>query len=181
MRNFGFAGYDRVDMVGTNGKMPEVAAAMGLTSLESLDDVIAVNARNYHQYQRELADLPGLHMVHYDERERNNFQYVIVEIDESVTGLSRDDLVRVLHAENVLARRYFYPGCHQMEPYRSYFPHAGLLLPHTERLVTRVMSLPTGTAVGEPQIAQLGALIHFAMANGPAITQRLAALAERVP
>jgi dTDP-4-amino-4,6-dideoxygalactose transaminase len=181
MRNFGFAGLDRVDMVGTNGKMPEVAAAMGLTSLESLDDVIAVNARNYHQYWRELADLPGVHMVRYDERERNNFQYVIVEIDEGTTGLSRDDLVRVLHAENVLARRYFYPGCHQMEPYRSYFPHAGLLLPHTERLVTRVMSLPTGTAVGEPEIAQLGALIRFALANGPAITQRLGALAERIP
>ncbi len=41
-------------------------------------------------------------------------------------------LVRVLHAENVLARRYFYPGCHEMEPYRSYFPHAGLVLPETE-------------------------------------------------
>ena len=34
-----------------------------------------------------------------------------------------------------------------MEPYRSYFPHAGLVLPETEKMVKRVLSLPTGTAV----------------------------------
>src|SRR6185369_3387994 len=38
MKNFGFAGYDQVIYLGTNGKMSEVSAAMGLTSLESLDD-----------------------------------------------------------------------------------------------------------------------------------------------
>ena len=47
----------------------------------------------------------------------------------SVCGISRDELVQILQAENVLARRYFYPGCHRMEPYRSYYPHARLLLP----------------------------------------------------
>ena len=74
----------------------------------------------------------------------------IVEVDGAVSPLDRDELLVVLHAESVLARRYFYPGCHEMEPYRSYFPHAGLLLPETERLTQRVMSLPTGTAVGPP-------------------------------
>ena len=39
MKNFGFAGYDNVIYIGTNGKMTEAAAAMGLTSLESLEDV----------------------------------------------------------------------------------------------------------------------------------------------
>ena len=41
MRNFGFEGYDEVGYIGTNGKMTEIAAAMGLTSLESLDEFIA--------------------------------------------------------------------------------------------------------------------------------------------
>jgi dTDP-4-amino-4,6-dideoxygalactose transaminase len=61
-------------------------------------------------------------------------------------------MVRSLHAEHVLARRYFYPGAHRMEPYRSYFPHAGLLLPETERRAPRTMVLPTGTAVGPAEI-----------------------------
>lgn len=162
MRNFGFAGIDDVDYVGTNGKMTEVAAAMGLTSLESIDQIITANECNYRAYQKGLAGLPGISLFSYDEAERNNFQYIIVEVDEAQAGISRDLLVKVLHAENVLARRYFYPGCHQMEPYRSYYPHAGLLLPETEKLTQRVMSLPTGTAVGEVEVEQVCQIISLA-------------------
>ena len=166
MRNFGFAGIDRVDYVGTNGKMTEIAAAMGLTSLECIDEIIATNLRNYRAYQQGLANLPGIKLYTYDEAERNNFQYVIVEVDEAEAGVSRDLLVRILHAENVLARRYFYPGCHQMEPYRSYYPHARLLLPETEKLTQRVMSLPTGTAVDVEAIAQICEIVKVGMLAG---------------
>lgn len=161
MRNFGFAGLDRVDYVGTNGKMTEIAAAMGLTSLESIQDIVRANECNYRAYQQGLAGLPGIKLFTYDEAERNNFQYIIVEVDEAEAGISRDRLVEILHAENVLARRYFYPGCHQMEPYRSYYPHAGLLLPETEKLTQRVMSLPTGTAVNTPIVEEICDLISF--------------------
>jgi len=47
MRNFGFAGIDQVIYVGTNGKMSELSAAMGLTSLESVDEFVAANRRNH--------------------------------------------------------------------------------------------------------------------------------------
>ena len=102
--------------------MTEVSAAMGLTSMESMDEFIAVNAANYRHYRDGLRGVPGLRLVGYDEREKSSYQYVIIEIDEAEAGLSRDQLVSVLHAERVLARRYFYPGVHRMEPYRSYFP-----------------------------------------------------------
>lgn len=166
MRNFGFAGIDRVDYVGTNGKMTEIAAAMGLTSLECIDEIIATNLRNYRAYQQGLANLPGIKLYTYDEAEKNNFQYVIVEVNEAEAGVSRDLLVRILHAENVLARRYFYPGCHQMEPYRSYYPHARLLLPETEKLTQRVMSLPTGTAVDVEAIAQICEIVKVGVLAG---------------
>src|SRR6266446_7537541 len=111
MTNFGFVEYDKVIHVGTNGKMNEMSAAMGLTSLESMDGFIAVNARNYRQYREALAPLAGIRLVTYDDNERGNYQYIVTEIDRRVTGISRDQLVRVLHAEGILARRYFYPGC----------------------------------------------------------------------
>jgi dTDP-4-amino-4,6-dideoxygalactose transaminase len=180
MTNFGFAGYDNVIYVGTNGKMSEISAAMGLTGLESLDEFIAANRRNYAAYREGLRDIPGLQLIAYDESERNNYQYVIVEVDQAVTGISRDELVRVLQAENVLARRYFYPGCHEMEPYRSYFPHARLLLPETERLTRRVMSLPTGTAVGPEEIAAVCAIIRLAVRESHALEAWLATVQERV-
>ena len=100
-----------------NGKMIEVCAAMELTLLESLDEIVALNKRNYLAYQQVLAPFDGIQLYAYDEIERCNYQYVTVEVDETRAGISRDALVKVLQAENVLARRYFYPGAHQMEPY----------------------------------------------------------------
>lgn len=173
MKNFGFHGYDNVIYVGTNGKMSEVSAAMGLTGLESLDEFIAVNYRNYKQYQRELEGVPGLRLITYDEAEKCNFQYIILELNEQVTQINRDQLVQILQAENVLARRYFYPACHFMEPYRSYFPHAKLMLPETELLVQRVVSLPTGTAVTIEDVRKICEIIRFAVQNGQEIKNRL--------
>ncbi|MDH7480532.1 MAG: aminotransferase class I/II-fold pyridoxal phosphate-dependent enzyme [Armatimonadota bacterium] len=173
MKNFGFAGYDNVIYIGTNGKMSEISAAMGLTSLESMEEVIAINKRNYLLYQRQLAGIPGVTMVTYDESEKCNYQYIVLEINEGQAGIDRDLLVRILHAENVIARRYFYPGCHRMEPYKSYFPHAGLVLPETEKLCRRVLLLPTGTAVGPKEIAKVCEIIQTAVINGGEIKERL--------
>jgi dTDP-4-amino-4,6-dideoxygalactose transaminase len=94
-------------------------------------------------------------------------------VDAAVSGVTRDQLLRLLHAENVLARRYFYPGCHRMEPYRSYFPNARLLLPITEQVSERVLSLPTGTAVGPTEIASICQLIRFVVERGAEITPRV--------
>lgn len=164
IRNFGFAGYDRVVCLGTNGKMSELSAAVGLTSLDSMDEFIETNRRNYEQYRRELADAPGLEVVAYDERDRNNYQYVVVVVDDFLE-LSRDDLVRVLHEENVIARKYFHPGCHHMEPYRSESPHVHLRLAHTEALARRVMCLPTGTSVTPEAISAVCRVLRLAVTH----------------
>ncbi len=142
MRNFGFVDYDRVVHVGTNGKMNELSAAMGLTSLEAMPRFIEVNRANYNRYREGLAALPGLRVLPYDERDSCNYQYIVVDVDEAEAGVDRDQLVKILHAEGILARRYFHPGCHRMlEPYGSYFPHAaGLLLPVTDRKTTQVFT-----------------------------------------
>jgi dTDP-4-amino-4,6-dideoxygalactose transaminase len=166
MKNFGFAGYDKVIYIGTNGKMNEASAAMGLTNLESLEEFIAENKRNYACYRSCLADIPGINLLQYDEGEKRNYHYIILEIDEDEAGLSRDELQKVLWAENILARRYFYPGCHQMEPYRSYFPHAHLLLKETEIVGQRVLSLPTGSMIDPQSIETICRIIRLAVENG---------------
>ena len=172
MKNFGFAGYDEVIYIGTNGKMSEISAVMGLTSLESLEEFIQTNRENYEQYQTGLRDVAGLRLLGFDETEKYNYQYVVAEIDDR-TGISRDEVVQVLHAENVIARRYFYPGCHRMEPYRSYYPHAGLMLPQTEQVAGRVITLPTGTAVGTAEISVICEIIKQIISRGSEIHERL--------
>ena len=172
MKNFGFNGYDNVIYVGTNGKMTEISAAMGLTELESMDAFIVTNRKNYYAYREGLKGIPGVSLASYNEAERCNFHYIILEIDEAA-GLGRDQLIAALQAENVLARRYFFPGCHRMQPYRSLFPHAGLLLPETEWLASRVASLPNGTSVGAAEIRTICGLIRFILSHGPEIQREL--------
>lgn len=173
MKNFGFEGYDNVTYIGTNGKMNEVSAAMGLTSLESMEDFITINYHNYKQYQHELADIPGINLFFHNETEKCNYQYIVLEVDEAITRISRDQLIKILHTENVIARRYFYPGCHRMEPYRSYFPHAGLLLTETEKLVKKVLILPTGTAIGQNEIIKICQIIRIVVANSHEVREKI--------
>lgn len=173
MKNFGFAGYDKVIYIGTNGKMPEVSAAMGLTNLESLEHFVTINRRNHSLYEQGLAGLPGISLLSYAGSERGNFHYVVIEVDEGEASLSRDQLLEVLHAEKVLARRYFWPGCHRMEPYRTYFPDAGLLLPHTEEVARRVIVLPTGTAIGPQEILGVCDILRTALAHSVAVRTAL--------
>ena len=172
MKNFGFAGYDNVIFIGTNGKMTEVCAAMGLTGFEKITEFIGINQRNYNQYKRNLSDIDGLTQVQYDGDNNYNYSYIILEIDEAITGISRDQLTKILHAENIIARRYFYPGCHQMEPYRSYYPHAGILLPVTERLCQQVLVLPTGTAIEESDIDKICEIIILTINNSEEIVAK---------
>lgn len=173
MKNFGFAGYDQVVYLGTNGKMPEISAAMGLTSLESLDEFVAVNRRNYQLYRAEAASLPGISCFQLDQAEQNNFQYIVFEVDEAQTGISRDDLVKVLWAEKVKARRYFYPGCHRMEPYRTLYPGAGEHLPATEALTERTLLLPNGTTIGPDEVRTISEIIRTAITNSAEVARQL--------
>jgi dTDP-4-amino-4,6-dideoxygalactose transaminase len=165
MKNFGFSGFDKVIYIGTNGKMSEISAAMGLTGLENIDDFIKTNKRNYEIYEEELSGLPCIELMSYNCNEQSNYQYIVITLNNNFTTVSRDLLIEILHSENIIARRYFYPGCHRMEPYRSFFPHAGLLLPNTEKIAEQVMILPNGTALQEKDVRKICEVIKFVISN----------------
>lgn len=162
MRNFGFTGEDAVASEGTNGKLTEVSAAMGLANLGRLDEVLAVNRRNHDAYARELAGIPGVSVLPMGGAGRSNHQYVVMLVDPG-SGADRDAVVQALRDENVLARRYFWPGAHRMEPYRTLFPDASEHLPETERVAARVVVLPTGMSVGEADIAVIAGIVRRAV------------------
>jgi dTDP-4-amino-4,6-dideoxygalactose transaminase len=162
MRNFGFKGFDNVIYLGVNGKMSEVCAAMGLTNLEAMEDIVAINRRNYLTYRAELDGVTGIEVIRYDETERNNYQYVVIEVDPDVCPRNRDEIVEALHAENVIARKYFWPGCHRMEPYRTTQSDVGKRLPETERVAARVIVLPTGQTVDEATVRRVCGIIREA-------------------
>ena len=165
IRNLGFIEYDKVISHGVNGKMNELCAALGLTNLESMDNFIAVNYQNYEQYKNELSDIPGLSLSKYNSQEKNNWQYIVIIIDKTIIKVTRDDLVSMLHRHGILARRYFWPGCHKMEPYRSNNPRTFNQLPATESIAENILILPTGTGVSPPDITYICQLLNKTLAN----------------
>lgn len=153
-RNFGLH-QGEVTQLGTNGKMTEFCAAMGLTSFESRDVFIERNRDNHEAYRMALADVPGIRIL-FPEQSQGNAQYVVAEVDSRQAGVSREELFHALHAENVLAKRYFAPGCHRLPPYANDNASARRRLPNTEYLCERLLQLPTGCAVSRIDVARIG-------------------------
>jgi len=173
LRNFGFQGFDNVVALGTNAKMNEFCAIMGLGSLEAIESSAAHNRGNREAYRAALDGLPGLKLLEFDDRESNNYQYLIVEIDPDTSPFTRDEVVVVLQAENVIARRYFAPGCHRSAPYRSRPRRGSDRLTVTERLAETLLALPTGAGVTHDDIAEIGGILHAAWGSVMAVRHGL--------
>jgi dTDP-4-amino-4,6-dideoxygalactose transaminase len=84
----------------------------------------------------------------------------VVELEDAIAH-KRDEIVAALQAENILARKYFWPGCHGMKPYRDLFPHARLVLANTERVANRVIVLPNGPSVGDEHAAAIASVVRL--------------------
>jgi dTDP-4-amino-4,6-dideoxygalactose transaminase len=161
MRNFGFAGYDNVVHPGTNGKLTEICAAMGIVNLGSFDRFVDINKRTYGRYAEALGKLPGIRLIQYEPKNDPNYHYIVAEVERGKE--LRDKLVEILHAENVLARRYFWPGCHGMPAYNKYYPHAGMLLTHTNEVAGRILVLPNGISIPEGAEETISRILDVAM------------------
>jgi dTDP-4-amino-4,6-dideoxygalactose transaminase len=172
LRNFGFSGLDHVVSIGTNAKLNEISAAMGLTLLDDIDEIVSINQNNYELYDKELANMPGISLIKFDPQNKNNYQYTVVEINPDIFGFSRDQLNDVLWAENILSRRYFFPGVHRMEPYRTLYPENVGTLPETEKLVDRLLTLPNGAGITQSQIKATCDIIHLCADNIEEIKRR---------
>jgi dTDP-4-amino-4,6-dideoxygalactose transaminase len=81
--------------------------------------------------------------------------------------------LRVLQAENILARRYFFPGCHRMEPYRTLYPQTDAQLPKTRRIADRVLVLPGGSGVSTEDAREVCGVLGFVLGHADEIIDRL--------
>jgi dTDP-4-amino-4,6-dideoxygalactose transaminase len=141
----------------SNGRMSEAQAAIGLVSLDNFSNVVALNEELFGLYRNGLADIDGLRVLEPVNVNRSNFQYAVVEVDEVEFGLSRDLLLEVLRAENVLARRYFFPGAHRCVPWVNRKSVAAL--PNTDRLCRTLIQLPIGAFMSNCDVETLCTLL----------------------
>ena len=154
---------------GLNARLNEIHAAMALAGLDDLEHQVARNRERYQTYQRLLAPLKGIRLLEFDESHHPGYKNIVIEILDD-WPLSRDDTVRILNAEMILARAYYTPPLHRK---RMDYPYITAELPVTDRLAQRYILPPCGHLVSNEDIAIIVELMKFISVNAAAIQIRL--------
>ncbi len=141
LRNFGFRDETCVDALGTNGKMSEFSAALGLLQLNHFEHVRARRRAVDAIYREALADLPGVTCLSYAGVDNPNYSYFPVFIGPEHSR-PRDKVYDALREEGIFARRYFYPLISQFGIYRSLPSARPKNLPNATRMANEVLCLP---------------------------------------
>lgn len=157
----------------SNGRMSEAQAAIALLSLEDFPQNRQNNESIYRIYEDGLKNVPGIKLVRPAGVTFSNYQYVVCVVDENSFGLSRDSLITVLKAENVNARRYFYPGTHRSIGYRECLIQYSDSLPVTDRLCETCIQFPVGAMVDGDAVNKICELIDKCQRNAEFLKSHL--------
>jgi dTDP-4-amino-4,6-dideoxygalactose transaminase len=170
MKRFGFAVDGTIqDGKGLNAKLNEVHAAMALASLDGVDDQVVLHRRKYELYVAGLLNIPGLKIVLHKPSERPDYRLIVVRIDDA-WPLSRENTLRVLEAEKVLARPYYFPLHRKVVEFTRVCP----ALPVTEALSGTFMVLPSGAHVSEGDIEKIVDLLARIAQRSPELNEHWA-------
>jgi perosamine synthetase len=138
-------------IIGYNFRLTNVAAAMLCAQLERSDKLLKRRRDIYELYQSLLGNLPGLHMQPQAVDVTVAPWLFSMVVDESRTGLSRDELMRRLDQRGVETRPFFIP-IHDLPAYANASRQRGTSLPVTDLLASRGLNLPTFTNLADEQI-----------------------------
>ena len=133
LRNFAIHGELSCTDVGSNAKMNELQALMGLECLKKIDELLECRQKIYDAYAEGFAGCDEVRLIPHSQ----NKAYVPVLFKDFAT---RERVYKELKEKcNVFSRRYFYPLLTDFAPYS----YAKGTCPIAETLASRVLTLPT--------------------------------------
>jgi len=163
----------RVNVIKTaNGRMSEAQAAIALMSLEDFPENRKNNEFLYGLYETQIKEIPGLQLVKPTGVSLSNYQYLVCVVDEQIFGLSRGLLIDLLEAENVFARRYFYPGVHRSIPFAQELPQYVDHLPNTDSICASCIQFPIGALVNAQSVERICKILNRAHQSSAEIRAR---------
>lgn len=119
LKNFGIADKENVLFIGSNAKMNEFQAAMGLCNLKYINTWIEKRKVIANKYLEKLSKIKGIRCNKYREDIEYNYAYFPIVIDKDIYGLDRDILYDKLVEHNIYTRKYFYPCINELECYKD--------------------------------------------------------------
>jgi dTDP-4-amino-4,6-dideoxygalactose transaminase len=168
LKNFGFENETEVVMPGTNAKMNEFQALMGLQVLNYMDQIIEKRGKVAALYRSRLANIPGVHIPPLPASNVSfNYAYFPVEIIAKEFGMTRDQLYAELQRYNVFTRRYFYPIVPDFACYRSVSITDPLTI--ARRAALRVLTLPIYDSLSLEDVDRICDMIAFLQSRQSAV------------
>ncbi len=138
LKNFGITGPESVEYVGGNAKMNEFQAAMGICNLRHVDGEILKRKAVVERYRERLENVEGIKLSVVQEGVKSNYAYFPVVFDSY--KYTRDEIFEKLGAENIVARKYFYPLINYFECYID--KYSSNETPVAKHIADRVLCLP---------------------------------------
>ena len=121
LRDFGIKDAETVDGIGSNAKMNEFVAAMGLCTLRHVDEEIVKRKRVVECYRNNLTGIEGIQLPPIQNDVIPNYAYFPIVINEDVFGATRNEVYERLADNNIHARKYFYPLTSAFDAYHGRF------------------------------------------------------------
>ncbi|MCR5789430.1 MAG: DegT/DnrJ/EryC1/StrS family aminotransferase [Lachnospiraceae bacterium] len=140
LKDFGISRENNVEAVGTNAKLNEFCAVMGLCNLRHIAEEIARRKKVSERYDRNLQGIPGLTLRKAQPGLTMNYGYYPILFNKEIFGLSRDEAAEILSANGIFARKYFYPTTNAFDCYRGIFDPAET--PVAKQISEQVLTLP---------------------------------------
>lgn len=155
IRNFGQGPDGDCDLVGFNGKMPEVNALIGLQQLETFDQRIRSRVESASRLRRALEGIRGLRVQRAPLGQSPIWTYRPVFVEPEF-GKSRDEVAAALTERGIGVRKY-YSACHLLGAYHNDFVELAdnERLPVTELLASQVIALPVYDEMTQAEIVQI--------------------------
>ena len=140
LRDFGITSEEEIDEVGTNAKMNEFVAAMGICNLRHIDEEIEKRKIVVNHYIDRLSEVSGIVLNTYNSQVKSNYAYFPIYIDESDFGYTRDEVNDRLIKSNIYARKYFYPLTSNFSCYKDKYDSS--ITPIAVNVSKRILTLP---------------------------------------
>ena len=140
LKNFGIRGPEKVLYAGSNAKMNEFAAAMGICNLRHLDGEIAKRKQVVDHYNKRLGNIPGIRLCPVQAGVKSNYAYYPVVFDGYKE--TRDEIHAKLAKYDIIARKYFYPLTNSFECYKGLPGFDPDTTPVAKYIADRVLTLP---------------------------------------
>lgn len=138
MVNFGFTSTEEIEYIGTNARMNEFEAVMGICNLRHIDEEIAKRKIVWDRYKERLGSEKGIILPEPNADTVWNYAYFPVLFDGY--KMNRNQIQEKLAAENIYARKYFFPLTNEAACYAQMYGNAAV--PVAKHVADTVLTLP---------------------------------------